>query len=279
LRPHISYSELSNFATGCQWRWKLDYLENRRAEVFSIHFDFGTAVHEALELHLTRKEPISVDEAVHVFRTRLQELVKEQSSRYPQGQSFKLDELLQSGENIIRCVRLIPELRDAEVVHNEFPLLEQIGREDGVDMKFKGFIDIVLKSKDKRGNTILWICDFKTCSWGWDRDARADRWKHYQLFLYKYYLCKKFDIDPKMVRTAFILLKKRPPKGSGPIEFFPVSAGPVSVQRALDVLGENITEMIEREKDGSFQKDRSQCVSKFGETCPYYKTPLCPQSP
>lgn len=267
------------FATDCQHRWKLDYLENRRSERFSIHFDFGTAVHEALELHLTRKEPISVDEAVHVFRTRLQELVREQGPRYPQDQSFDLQQLLKTGENIIRCVKLEPMFQDTEVVHNEYPLFEPIDREDGTDVKFKGFIDLVLKGKDKRGNSILWICDFKTCQWGWDRDARADRWKHYQLFLYKYYLCKKFNIDPKMVRTAFVLLKKRPPKNAGPIEFFPVSAGPVSVQRALDVLNENITEMMEREKSGDFVKDRSRCISKFGERCVYYESTLCPQSP
>jgi len=282
LRPHISYSELSSFATGCQWRWKLDYLENRRADVFSIHFDFGTAVHEALELHFTRKEPISVDAAIQVFRTKFMELVAEQSGRYRKDQKFDLQGLLKAGEQIIRCFRPAidncEELIDPEIAHNEYPLLEPIEREDGSEIKFKGFVDLILKAKDKRGKTILWVCDFKTCSWGWDRDTRADRWKHYQIFLYKYFLCKKFNIDPAMVRTAFILLKKRPPKNAGPIEFFPVSAGPVSVQRALDELGSNITEMVEREKDGSFIADRSQCTNDFGEVCPYFKSPLCPQS-
>lgn len=280
MRPHISYSELTSFATGCQWRWKLDYLEDRRAEIFSIHFDFGTAVHEALEKYLSRKDPVDVDAAVEIFKTSLHKLTTENGPKYPEPLPVRdYVGLMASGEQIIRCIKLDPDLKDLEVVHNEYPLFEQISREDDVDMKFKGFIDIVLKGKDKRGNTILWVADFKTCSWGWDRDTRADRWKHYQLFLYKYYLCKKFNIDPANVRVAFILLKKRPPKGAGPVEFFPVSAGPVSVQRALDVLGENVTEMISREKDGSFQKDLKQCTDKFGNSCPYLKSPLCPKSP
>ncbi len=276
MRPHISYSELSSFATGCQWRWKLEYLDGERREVFSVHFDFGTAMHEALELHLTRKEPISVDEAVKLFKLKFHELVDKHANLYPKDKPFDKDELLGAGENIIRCVRLTPELQDVEFVHNEYPLFEKIDLQDGQDIKFKGYIDLIIKGKNKRGKTILWVADFKTCSWGWDRDTRSDRWKHYQLFLYKHFLCKKFNMTPDQVRTAFILLKKRPRKDTGPVEFFPISAGPVSVQRALDVLGSNIGEMVEREKDGSFKKDRSQCKNDFGEVCPFYNTPDCP---
>ena len=276
MRPHVSYSELGQFHNDCQWRWKLDYLENKRSEKFSIHFDFGTATHEALELHLTRKEPITVDEAVHVFRTRLIELEGEHRRLY-EGDEYKLDELLVSGERILRHLNDCEELAKAEVVHNEFPLLEDIGREDGEPIKFKGFIDLVIKTKDKRGNTILYVIDFKTCSWGWNREKREDRWLHYQIFLYKYYLCKKFDIDPKLVRTAFVLLKKKPPKNGSPIEFFPVSAGPVSVQRALNEVGSIVTEMVEKSKTGDFEKNRKSCIDSYGHTCPYYKGTLCPE--
>ena len=206
---------------------------------------------------------------------KLQSLVDDHSSRYREDQKFDLEQLMRAGNDVIRYIRSIPELQDVQFVYNEYPLFEVIDREDDVQMKFKGYIDLVLSGKDKRGKTILWICDFKTCSWGWDRETREDRWKQFQLFLYKYFFCKKFDLDPRQVRTAFILLKKRPPKG-GSVEFFPVSAGPVSVQRALDTLGSNITEMIEREKSGTLLKDRTQCKNKFGEVCPFFNTLNCP---
>lgn len=275
MRPHVSFSEVSSFSNGCQWRWKLDYLDGLRSENFSIHFDFGTAVHEAVEKHFTRNNPIDIPTAIKLFEEKFEELVAKNEHGYKEPLSKKdRESMLASGAVIIKCLKLAPELQDVEVVHNEFELFEDIGHEHPI--KFKGFIDIVLKGKDKRGNTILWVGDFKTCSWGWDRDTRSDRWKHYQLFLYKHFLCKKFDIDPKNVRTAFILLKKRPPKGSGPIEFFPVSAGPVSVQRALDTLGSVVTEMVERSKIGDFVKDRSQCKDKYGNMCPYFNSTHCP---
>ena len=277
-RPHISYSELASFATGCQWRWKLDYLENRRVDVFSIHFDYGGALHEAFEKYLTRKNPLDVDSAVKLFQEKLRKDVVENGPKYEEGPlpEKELNLLLAAGEACIRFVKSVPELQDAEYLMNEMRLHEPIAREDGIDIKFKGFIDFIFKSKDKRGKPVVWVCDFKTCSWGWDREKREDRWKHYQIFLYKHFLCKKLDIDPQQVRTAFILLKKRPPKGKDPVEFFPISAGPISVQRALDALGSNITEMAEREKDGSFKKDRSQCVS-YGRTCPFFNTSACPK--
>lgn len=277
MRPHVSYSELASFATECKWKWKLDYLEGRRSSAYSVHFDFGTSIHEGLELHLTRKSPISVDDAVKHFREKFSSLYAKNGDKYDKKVSQKdIDGLLVSGENILRHLDDCQELKGAEVVHNEYPLFEDIQREDGVEVKFKGFIDIVLKSKDKRDNTILYICDFKTCSWGWSGEDRQNRWKHYQLFLYKYFLCKKFNIDPKNVRTAFILLKKKPAAGVSPIEFFPVSAGPVSVQRSLDVLNSTITEMAAHDKDGDFEKNRDCCKNKYGNVCPYYNTDLCP---
>lgn len=280
-RPHVSYSELCSFAQGCQWKWKLSYLDGHRTENFSIHFDFGTAVHEAMEKHLTRLLPLSVDAAVALFHETFDRLLAESRSKYDKPVSDKdVAGLHESGERIVRAVGKVPELQGLEVVHNEYKLFEPISREDGVDIKFKGFIDIVFKGKDKRGKPILWVCDFKTCSWGWGRDKREDRWTSYQLFLYKHFLCKRFNIDPKHVRTAFVLLKKRPPKGADVIEFFPVSAGPVSVQRALDELGSTLTEMVERERDGSLKKDRSLCTAdKHGNRCPYAGTPLCTEDP
>ena len=274
MRPHISFSELASFANGCQWKWKLTYLENCRVQDYSVDLDFGTAIHAAVEAHFRRTAPISAAHAVILFQKKFSWLFKKQGPKYSKPLANKdYLTLLSAGETIINFISKSTDLVDLIPVHNEFKLFEDIDREDG-SLKFKGFIDIVLKGKDKRGNDILWIADFKTCSWGWDREKRDDVWRHYQLFLYKYFLCKKFNIDPKNVRTAFILLKKRPSKGADPIEFFPVSAGPVSVQRALNALNENITEMVEREKNNSFKKNRNKCT-EYGRVCPFFDSAKC----
>lgn len=275
MRPHISFSELASFVNGCQWKWKLSYLDGHRSQDFSVDLDFGTSVHAACEAYIRRKQPIELKHAKVLFQKKFDWLVRKHGPKYSKPLSDKdFNSLIDGANKILDFVKSTPELQGLEVLHNEFKLFEDI---DGVDMKFKGFIDITFKGKDKRGKDILWICDFKTCSWGWDREKREDRWRHYQLFLYKYFLCKKFNIDPKNVRVAFILLKKRPSKGADPVEWFSVSAGPVSVQRALDELGSGIAEMIEREKDNSFKKDRTQCES-YGRKCPFWDSHLCPKN-
>ena len=82
MRPHVSYSEISSFANDCQWCWKLDYLDGGRSDKFSLHFDFGGAVHEAIEKHLSRKDPVSIDEACEIFRTTFTKLYAENSPFY-----------------------------------------------------------------------------------------------------------------------------------------------------------------------------------------------------
>lgn len=279
------------FTRGCQHRWKVEDLGQKRQKIFSIHMDFGTAMHGAIERHKTRKDPVTLANAQRIFRKYFRLLFLKNSKSYSERDlifdekkwSSPTDFFMEAGQRILERLHECEELAEATVVHNEFQLYGDIDRTDGIDVKFKGFIDIVIKTKDKRGNTILYICDFKTCSFGWDRAKREDRYLQAQIFLYKYFFCKKFDLDPKNVRTAFILLKKRPPplsKGSNetipPVEFFPVSAGPVSVQRAVDLLNSTISEMVLRTRDESWEKNRDGCVSEYGDICPHYDTDACP---
>ena len=255
--------------------------------------DFGTACHETIELLKTREKVpgVDIDVAIFLFRKKLEFLFGTNSSFYPKRDlifdertySSPIDPLLSAGENIIRRLDECDEIRESEVVYNEFPLYEKIDRTDDLDVKFKGFIDLVVKTKDKRGNTILYVCDFKTCSFGWDRDKRQDQSLHFQLLLYKHFLCKKFGLDPKLVRTAFVLLKKRPPpveKGSKetvcPVEWFPISAGPVATQRAVDYLNTTVTKMSELSRTDDLRKMRDKCLSDFGDLCVYYNTNECP---
>lgn len=274
---HVSYSAWQLFRNGCQWRWKLDYADGLRKQNYGIHMDFGTAIHEALEHHKKRKEPIDRDAAIFLFKEKFKKLYDENFEKYKESdRSLDLDFFFKAGCNILTRLDDCKELSLAEVVYNEHALLLPIDRTDDIKINFKGFIDMVIKTKDARGNTILYICDFKTCSWGWPKKKREDKELHFQILLYKHFLCKKFNIDPKFVRTAFILLKKNPSNGSSPIEWFQISAGPVSVQRAVDELNKDISEMVSRSTSDNFVKNKSECVNKFGEVCPYKSSLLCP---
>lgn len=278
MRPHISYSEWMEFRNGCQHRWKLNYLDGNRSKIYSIHMDFGTAIHEAVELSRSRSPKITKEEAIPHFEKKLRSLLDKNLPHYREKEKTADQEFFfKAGRNILTRFDECKELAEAEVVYNEFELKLPIERSDDVRIDFKGFVDMVIKTKDARGNTILYVCDFKSCSWGWDREKRQDKELHFQILLYKHFICKKFSLDPKNVRTAFVLLKKRPPKDTEPVEFFSISAGPVSVQRALDELDKDITTMSEAVSTGKFEKNRKSCISAFGDKCPHMDTDRCPK--
>lgn len=276
MREYISFSEWMLWRK-CQQRWKLDYLDGRRHKIYGVHLDFGTAIHEAIELSRSRKPKLTKEEAIPHFEKAFTKLFTDNKDKYKEKERTSDPEyFLSAGRNILEHFEECEELASAEVVYNEHELFVPLDRTDDVKMNFKGFIDMVIKTKDKRNNTVLYICDFKSCSWGWPLEKKTDKELQFQLLLYKHFIAKKFDLNPKEIRTAFVLLKKRPRKNDSPVEFFPVSAGPVSVQRALDAMNSDISEMKDAVENDSYKKNRDFCVSDYGDTCPYLNSTLCP---
>lgn len=274
----ISYSSWMSFRKGCQWRWKLDVCDELRSNNKGIHMDFGTACHAAIEHYRTRKDPISLADALDWFEITFRQLHEQNVLEYREKErSARVDDFVKAGRVIISELDNCLELREAEIIYNEHPLRLPIDRSDDLKIDFKGFIDMVIKWKDGRGNPVLYVVDFKTCSWGWDGEKRRDRDLAAQLFLYKHFLSKEFNLDPKQIRCAFVLLKKRPPKGACAVEFFPVSAGPISVQHALDELNSDLTDIKKRFDTNTLKKNRNHCVSPFGDVCPYLNTDKCPK--
>lgn len=239
---------------------------------YGIGMSFGTAIHDTLEIFRNKdvKSRPTLEKANSIF---VRKLIKEHMKIKKLTKPYNIREYVEAGKVILKCLDQHPEFEDAQVVWNEYELYEDIDRSDGLKIKFKGFIDIALKVKAKRGKeSLLLICDFKTCSWGWGRDKKQDADLHSQLFFYKHFVCKKFDLDPKNVRTTFILLKRKPSSPDDAIEFFTVSSGPKAMERAMERLQEDITKM----NSGVYEKNREACKNKYGDTCPYYKSDLCP---
>jgi hypothetical protein len=121
---------------------------------------------------------------------------------------------------------------------------------------FKGFIDAIIKTKGKRGETIYWILDHKTTARGWFREKRSDDMVKAQLALYKNYWCQKNpQVDMKNVRCGFVLLKKAAKPGDH-CELFSVSLGEVPIKRSLKVVSNMLTSV----KRGISLKNRDACT-------------------
>jgi hypothetical protein len=148
-----------------------------------------------------------------------------------------------------------------EVVKAEEELYEDIHEKP---VKFKGFIDAIIKVPKKRGEGYnYWILDWKTAqSYGWRRDKKQDIGMTAQLILYKHFWSRKHSIPLKDIRCGFILLK-RGGKPGRICELVTVSVGPKSLERGIKIMNNMISSVAK----GMFLKNRNSCrFCEFKET-------------
>ena len=253
---HISFSEMKIW-NECSYRHKLEYLDGLRSFMGNEYTAFGTAVHRYCEQELLRevKDPnkLFTDE----FVKGLEKLIVD---------GVELDQKLinqmePQGAGILPEV--LPGINDYfedgfEVLQTEESLYENM---EGTDYKFKGFIDLVVKTPDGK----IHIIDWKTCSWGWNRQRRSEPMTTYQLTLYKNFYAKKHGIDPSKIETHFALLKRTAKKGSK-VEIFRVTSGPRKTSSAMALLNRAIQNI----ENKTSIKNRLSC-----KYCAFYKTEHC----
>jgi ATP-dependent exoDNAse (exonuclease V) beta subunit len=251
---HISYSELKNWDF-CPFHHKLIYIDGIKAFRGNEYTAFGTAIHDVCEKKLLKEDFNASETFVKGFQKELKRLEEDKVE-------FNLERAL---EMVPQGIALLPEIEPAldryfksyEIVSSEEQLMVPINE----DIDFKGFIDAVVKTPDGKYH----IVDWKTTSWGWDSRRRSDPIVTYQLTLYKYFFCKKHDIDPKNVETHFALLKRTANKNR--VEFFRVTSGAKKTENALKLLYMALYN-IEKKR---YLKKRSNCFK-----CPFNMTKECP---
>jgi hypothetical protein len=251
--PHISYSELKDW-TFCAFYHKLTRIDKIGGFKGNLFTAFGTAIHDVCEKKLLQ-EDVNEDYFIQQFEKCVNKL----------DDDIEIDEDLTT-KMMDQGKAILPEIESAlndyfgeyELFAAEMPLYETMS---GEDYRFKGFIDAIVVTPDKK----VHIFDWKTCGWGWDARRRADKMTTYQLTLYKHFFCSKFDIDPKDVETHFALLK-RTSKGDK-VEFFRVTSGPKKTQNALKLLDKALYNI----KNKRYIKNRLSC-----NRCDFRHTEHCP---
>jgi len=253
----ISYSELKNF-TECSYRHKLIYTDKLPYFSGNEYTAFGTAIHAVCE----EVVPNNSKNAMEIFELNfLKELTQLKEEGHVLNRDMVNDMRLQAKPI---CEQVIPAVNeyftDFEVVSVEEQLLEPMDDIESYGKKFKGFIDMVIKTPDGKYH----IIDWKTCSWGWTRDKKSDAMTTYQLTYYKNYFSKKHNIEPKNIETYFALLKRTAKKDN--VEMVKVTSGTKKTTNALKVL-QNAVINIER---GNYIKNRLSC-----RYCKFHNTENC----
>ena len=258
MRKHISFSELKTWDE-CPFKHKLSYIDEVKKFIGNEYTAFGKAVHDTCEKTLITDRPIDQNKYFNDrFLQEVQDLVSENfdlNSKLVQQMRAQAKEILP---------HVMPEVEkyfgNYEVVSTEEQLYEPI---KNMNYKFKGFIDLVLKTSDGTYH----IIDWKTCSWGWDSRRKADSMTTYQLTLYKHFFAIKHNIDPKDIVTHFALLKRTAKKNR--VEIFKVTSGAKKTENCLKLMHKAIYNI----KNKRHIKNRLSCTQGFG--CEFYNTDFC----
>ena len=256
---HISYSELKTWKE-CPWRHKLQYIDKLKGFQGNEYTAFGTTIHEVCE-KVAKDELSGPAHAKLLFSKRFEKEIEALPEEHTLNEKL-LGEMKTQGEELIPDI--FPALKEYfgeyEVVAAEEKLYEPIKEYVESEYNFKGFIDLVVKTKDGKYH----VLDWKTCSWGWDARKKNDKLIVYQLIFYKHYLALKYGIDPKDVEAHFALLKRTAKKNR--VEIFKVTSGKKRTENALKML-KNALYYINRK---FYIKNRLSC-----KYCSFYKTEHC----
>jgi hypothetical protein len=121
--------------------------------------------------------------------------------------------------------------KDYELVGIEIPLEIPIKN----NVEFVGFIDLVLKEKNKEYYKII---DFKTSSSGWNSYMKEDPTKLAQLHLYKSVYSKKFNVPLNSIEVEFFIVKRKLYENvsfpQSRIQVFKPAAGPVIIKESIN---------------------------------------------
>lgn len=267
-KEHISYSEVRNWKE-CAYRHKLQQIDKIDLFKPSPYLDFGTNVHEGCEFFLKEN---------NVPRERL---IKNIKSAWKEN-GFEDPEWIDQQPGWYKHEPLDVWISWANSMWDDVPgfldntfegwttfeaeeqLYENIEHKP---VKFKGFIDAIIKVPKKRGTGFhYWILDWKTANtYGWRTSKKRDPLVQAQLILYKYFWSKKHGIDPKDVKCGFVLLKRGAKPGSV-CSLVEVSAGPKATEKANKL----ISNMISSVQKKFFFKNRNSC-----SFCEYSGTEHC----
>lgn len=252
---HVSFSQLKDWHF-CPFYHKLvriDGLKGFRGNTFTA---FGNAIHDTCEGMLTE----GLAKPYDFFLERFGKVLNELKSDGIEIDARLVEQMEEQARPLVELI--LPELEEYfgeyEVVSAEELLYEDL---DESDLKYKGYIDLVLKTPDGKYHVIDW----KSCSWGWNARKRSDPMITYQLTFYKYFYARKHSLDPKDVETHFALLKRTAKQNN--VEIFRVTSGQIKTNNALNFLNKAIYNI---QKDKHI-KNRLSC-----SRCDFHKTEHCP---
>lgn len=235
-KNRVSFSQYSTYLK-CPHKWYLDYVKNLRVRDDNINTTFGTAIHHAFQTYLTSlyNEGVGIADALDVKKLFLDKF-NEEIKKVKDVKEEEFTDFIFDGNDIVDTfcksanrLKYFPT-KDYDLVGIEIPLEIPIKN----NVEFVGFIDIVLKEKNKEYYKII---DFKTSSSGWNSYMKEDPTKLAQLHIYKSVYSKKFNVPLNSIEVEFFIVKRKLYENvsfpQSRIQVFKPAAGSVIIKESI----------------------------------------------
>ena len=209
----ISYSQMSMYRS-CPHKWALQYKDGHYQNEQSIHFTFGTAMHEVIQDWLTvlyEQSGVKADamDLEELFQEKFIGLYKEGYKQNKDTHYSSPEELREFFEDGVAILEFLKKKRKQyfgnrgwHLAGIELPIVMNVGR----NLVYKGFIDLVLyhEPTDK-----FYVYDIKTSTRGWNDKAKKDENKQMQLVLYKKFFNEQYGIPLENINVEFFIVRRK----------------------------------------------------------------------
>lgn len=231
---HISFSEFSKYLE-CPHRHLIDKYLKLTPDETSIHLIFGNSIHLAIELGV--KEKLSLVDRIARFK---EDFIKNMRENLINHESYKeVDNYVKQGEHILKSLNIEKIGEKYDIIGVEIILYENLYK----NFYFKGFIDLVLKSKTENKYLII---DWKTSTASWDvSKKKKDKIFIAQMRFYKYFYARKFNVPIDNIDCKYIVLnrlksKQLPDLGFGEIQPVEIFSTIEDIEKSLVMLAESM---------------------------------------
>jgi len=287
FQKNISYSQMSIFR-GCPHRWKLQYKDKIKKFTSSIHTVFGTAVHEAMQHYLDvayDKSFAAADREINIQEYFQEKYIGEYQTQYKKNNSSHFSDAAEMREFFEDGVAILEWFKKKRsgyfskkgtfLVGCEIPIVIPPNKMYN-NVLYMGYLDVVTYHE---ATETFRIIDIKTSTKGWNKFAKADEDKQYQLLLYKQYFSEQYGIPLDKIEIEFMILKRKvldwdddkimSPHQAYRVQQFTPPSGKIKLGRAKKAVNDFIHECFTFDggiKDKIYPKTPSKWTCNF---CPF----------
>ena len=286
-QKNISYSQMSIFR-GCPHRWKLQYKDKIKRFTSSIHTVFGTAIHETMQHYLDiayEKSFAAADREIDIKEYFQEKFIGEYQVQYKKNNdshfsdAVEMREFFEDGAAILdwfkkKRSRYFSK-KGTYLVGCEVPIVIAPNKMYN-NVLYMGYLDVV--TYNERSDTFK-IIDIKTSTKGWNKFAKKDESKQFQLLLYKQYFSEQYNIPLDKIEIEFFILKRKvldwdddkimSPHQAYRVQTFTPPSGKIKLNRAKNAINDFIKECFNSSgniKEREYIKSPSKWNCTF---CPF----------